>query len=126
MADYRTTNEIIDIVYGLLSSITVSKFKHTKPTHSTDTEYVVINSLPIPANVMQKCLFNVNYHVRDIIDGAPDLTKLKNGETAVLNILQRVSTTYYLIDFESQETIRDADLGEHFSNLRFSFKYVNS
>ena len=131
MSDYKTTDYIIGIVYSLLGSITVPKYLKTKPTKSTADEYVVINSLPINANVMQKCYVNVNYHVKDIDGGTsigltPDDTKLAAGTALALAALKKVTTTAYLIDFESQETIREEQLGEHYSNLRFSFKNINN
>lgn len=131
MATYQTTDYIIDIVYSLLGSITKPKYRKTKPTKSTATEYVVINSLPINANTLQKCYVNVNYHVKDKDEGTsigfvPDDAKLQAGSALILAALKEVSTTNYLIDFESQETIREEQLGEHYSNLRFSFKYINN
>jgi hypothetical protein len=131
MADYKTTEYIIDVVYSLLGSITVPKYRKTKPTESVAAEYVVINSLPINANVMQKCYVNVNYHVKDI-DGGPSVgfipndTKLKAGSALVLAALKEVTATNHMIDFESQETIREAQFNEHYSNLRFSFKNINN
>jgi hypothetical protein len=131
MATYKTTDYIIGIVYLLLGSITKPKYLKSKPTKSTAAEYVVINSLPINANVMQKCYVNVNYHVKDIDQGpgvgfVADITKLEAGSALVLAALKEVSTTDYLIDFEGQETIREEQLGEHYSNLRFSFKNINN
>ena len=126
MSDYKTTDYIIGIVYLLLGSITKPKYLKTKPTSAKDAEYIVINSLPINADVMQKCYVNVNYHVKDIITGTPDSVKIEAGSQVVLTVLKQVTTTSYLIDFESQETIREEGLGEHYSNLRFSFKNINN
>jgi hypothetical protein len=126
MSDYKTTDYIIGIVYLLLGSITKPKYLKTKPTSANDAEYIVINSLPINADVMQKCYVNVNYHVKDIITGTPDSVKIEAGSQVVLTVLKQVTTTSYLIDFESQETIREEGLGEHYSNLRFSFKNINN
>ncbi len=131
MADYKTTEYIIDVVYSLLGSITVPKYRKTKPTESAAAEYVIINSLPINANVMQKCYVNVNYHVKDI-DGGPNIgfipndTKLKAGSALILAALKKVTETNHLIDFEGQETIREEQLNEHYSNMRFSFKNINN
>jgi hypothetical protein len=127
MADYITTDHVIKVVYGLLGSITVPKYLKTSPEDISASvkEYVVINALPINANVMQKCYVNVNYHVKDVGPGRPDHTKLEAGSTEVLAILKEVTATTYLIDFESQETIRESSRGEHYSNMRFSFKYIN-
>ena len=131
MSTYQTTDYIIDIVYSLLGSITKPKYRKTKPTKSTATEYVVINALPINAQTLQRCYVNVNYHVKDIDGGTstgfiPDEAKLKAGSALVLTALTKVSTTTYFIDFESQETIREEGLNEHYSNLRFSFKFINN
>jgi hypothetical protein len=128
MADYKTSDFAIGIVYLLLGSITKPRYQKTTPANMSSTikEYIVINALPINADVMQKCYVNVNYHVKDITEGTPDLAKIEAGSNAVLNILQKVTTTAYLIDFEGQETIREEDRGEHYSNLRFSFKNINN
>lgn len=131
MADYKTTDYVIDVVYSLLGSITIPKYRKTKPTKSTASEYVVINSLPINANVMQKCYVNVNYHVKDI-DGGPTVgfvpndTRLSAGTALVLAALKEVTGTNYLVDFESQEMIPESQFNEHYSNLRFSFKNINN
>lgn len=128
MAEYKTTDFIIGIVRGLLGSLTVPKYLITSPADlsSTVKEYIVINALPVNADVMQKCYVNVNYHVKDIGTGKPDSAKIQVGSNLVLSILKRVTATIFLIDFESQETIPEEGRGEHYSNLRFSFKYVNN
>lgn len=125
MADYKTSDYVINLVFLLLASINKPKYMKTSPVSLTAKEYIVINSLPINADVMQKCYVNVNYHVKDIGEGMPDLAKIETGSLAVLAILKKVTSTTYLIDFESQETIREIDRGEHYSNLRFSFKQIN-
>jgi hypothetical protein len=126
MSDFKTTDYIVGIVRGLLSSITTKKYLFTKPTDTVLSEYIVINALPINADVMQKCYVNVNYHVKDLAQGTPDVTKITSGTTQVMAILKKVSSTSFLIDFESHELMREDALGEHFSNMRFSFKFINS
>ncbi len=126
MATFKTTDYVIGVVRGLLGSITVPKYLQTKPTAVIAAEYVVINALPINADVMQKCYVNVNYHVKDIAAGVKDTTKIEAGSAAILAILKEVAATSYMIDFESQETIREEALGEHYSSLRFSFRYINN
>jgi len=131
MADYKTPEYIVGIVYGLLSSISKPKYHFTKPTEKKDAEYIVINAFGGDANVMQKFFVNVNYHVKDINGGPgvgliPDTVKLEAGSNAVKAILKKVSTSAYLIDFDKPEIIREEQLGEHYSNLRFSFKNINN
>lgn len=129
MANYKLTPEIASIVYGLLSSITKPKYLFTRPPLCTDAEYVVVNSLPMDADQMQRCYVNVNYYCKDIDGGTgiglvPDITKLDTGSKLILAILKKVSTTSYLIDFESSELIKLEK--EHLIGLRFSFKYINN
>lgn len=128
MSNFITSDQVVTTVYGLLATITKPKYMVTKPTNPSPipTEYVVINALPVNADVMQKAYVNVNYHVKDIAAGIPDLSKIMAGSTLVLNILKSVTASTYMIDFESQETIREDVLGEHYSNLRFSFKFINN
>jgi len=127
MATYKTTDEIIKIVEGLLGSISKPKYLKTAPQDLSPliSEYVVINSLPVNNNVMQKCYVNVNYHVKDIGPGKYDYTKLASASQTILSALEGVTASSYLIDFESQETIGEAERGEHYTNMRFSFKYIN-
>lgn len=129
MANFVTTDYVIGVVYGLLASLTVKKYRIEKPPlkpgQIPETEYIVINSLPIPADVMQKVFVNVNYHVADLSNGSPDTEKLMAGSIKVLNLLQKVTGDNYMIDFEHQETHREQSLGESFSNLRFSYKHIN-
>ena len=126
MATFKTTDYVIGIVRGLMGAITVPKYLQTKPTAAVAAEYIVINALPINADVMQKCYVNVNYHVKDIAPGVKDTTKIEAGSQAVMAILKEVTSTTYLIDFEGQETFREEALGEHYSNMRFSFKNINT
>lgn len=127
MATYKTTDEIIKIVEGLLGSISKPKYLKESPQDLSPLvrEYVVINSLPINADVMQKCYVNVNYHVKDIGPGRYDYTTLASASQMIITALDHYTASSYMIDFESQETIGEAERGEHYSNLRFSFKYIN-
>ena len=121
---FKTTDTIIQTIIGLLTSITVPKYPFSRPADSTSAEYIVVNCLPVTSDVLQKCYFNVNYHVRDIEAGKPDIAKMSTVSSAVMAILQKVSTTTYLIDFETQEIIRQESMNEHYTNLRFSFKTI--
>lgn len=122
----KLTNYAVDQVYLLLNSVSKPKYKDTKPTAVNDAEYIVINSLPINSGVFQKCHVNVNCHVKDIAPGVPDRDKLDSLAQSVLTLLVKVSTTSFLIDFEGQELIREQQLLEHYMNLRFSIKIINT
>jgi hypothetical protein len=125
---YKTSEHIITVVYGLLSSINKPKYKGSKPSLKDDAEYIVINTLGVNAMTMQNVRVNVNYHVKDISGAmgyAPDFVKLAAGSLAVLTILEKVTGSDYMIDFEGQEIIPEYGKEEHYSNLKFSFKQIN-
>lgn len=128
MSDYKLTDYVIGVVYGLLSGVSVPKYRHNKPSEAKDPEFVVINSFPIDANVLQKCIVNVNYHVKDIKPGIPNQTKLNAGALTVMNALKSVTATdkSYMIDFETSEQMQEQGQDEHFINMRFSFKNINN
>jgi len=123
---YKTSNQIIDIVMGLLVSITVPKYPKTKPDNLQPDEYIVVNTLGIDADTMQTSHVNVNYHVADITPGTPDNAKIKAGEALVMAILTKVTATDYMIDFEGQYDEREPNQNEHFSNLKFRFLQINT
>lgn len=130
MMEYKSSDYVIDVVYGLLSSITKPKYKKSKPTLAQPAEYIVINTLGIGADTMQICHVNVNYHVKDLNGGTgvgyvPDDTKIEAGTNAVKALLQEVTSATYMIDFDGQETIYEEALNEHYSNIKFSFKQIN-
>lgn len=127
MATYKTTDEIMKIVEGLLGVISKPKYLKESPQDLSPMvrEYVVINSLPINADVMQKCYVNVNYHVKDIGPGKYDYTTLASASQTIITALDGATASSYLIDFDRQETIPEPERGEHYTNVRFSFKYIN-
>ena len=122
----KTSDYAINQIYSILSDATgIAIFKLTKPGKRNDNEFIVINSLPIGAGVLQKCWVNVNYHVADLQPGTPDLTKLEAGTQQFMTVLEDVSETGMHIDFESQEYFREPELNKHYSNIRLSVKLIN-
>lgn len=128
MVTYITSEAIIGLVIGKLSSLTIPKYPRSKPTVVKPAEYVVVNTLGLNANVMQTVRVNVNYHVKDMSTSyglVPDMAKINTGAQAVIALLGKVTESNYLIDFEGEELIPEPDLSEHYSNIKFSFKYIN-
>jgi hypothetical protein len=127
----KTTATAINKVFtNLKAELSVPIFKYTNPTPKKVDEYVIINSLPISADIMQKCTVNVNYHVKDLSAGIPDIEKLETGTDNVLGLLDGIvdrdsEFIDILIDYESQETMRDEALQEHYSNIRFTVRIIN-
>lgn len=124
----KTTDYALQKVYSLIKASEFQKptYKLTKPSKKSHAEYIVLNALPIGPGVLQKCYVNVNYHVKDLSSGMPDLAKLEAGTTTLMTFLEEVTETAILIDFESQEYFREEALGEHYSNIRLSVKILNT
>lgn len=124
----KMTDTAINRIYSLLTGtggLSCPVYKLNKPTANKETEYVVINTLPVNAAVMQLCHVNVNYHVADLKPGMADTETLEDGTESIQALLHQKDTTGILIDFESQEYIREESLKEHFSNIRYLVKLLN-
>lgn len=121
-------NKLSDYAVGrvltLLSSINMTKYRHSRPSSGTPDQYIVVNAFSIGSGIMQKFVLNVNYHKKNLSGGVPDNLKLQSNSQAILDILEEYESADMLIDFETQETIQEND--EHYSNLRFSLKFINT
>lgn len=124
----RTQDAAINTVFGVLTdenNVTCPVYKYTKPTATTPDEFIVLNALPIDANVMQTVIVNVNYYVKDIGDGLPDIEVLECRTADLMDLLTETEGDLYMIDFVSQEYHRQAQINYHYSNIRLSVKLIN-
>ncbi|MCK9592711.1 MAG: hypothetical protein M0Q91_11970 [Methanoregula sp.] len=127
----KTTDYAIDYLYSLLkgkTGIPSALYKHEKPSITAGTEYIVINSLPVNAGVLQTCHANVNYHVQDLAPGITDFAKLKTGTATIMGLVEQVDSTTsgIYIDFESQQFFSEPTLSETYSNIRLKIKILNT
>jgi len=123
----KTTEYAVGYVHGILTglnAVDVPVYAWAKPTQSKETEYIVINSLPISAGVLQRTRVNVNYYTQDIFEGVPNMAKLQPMTAALMELLEEISETGIMIDFETQEYIREK-AGMHYSNIRLFIKIIN-
>jgi hypothetical protein len=127
----KTTGYILQEVYKILTGdggVECPVYKLKKPSNTTPTEYVVINTLPIDSGVLQKCIINVNYHVQDEGPGQPDMVTLETGTDTLMSLLEYLYIPGMRIDFESQEYIPEEsdDIDETYSNIRLKVKLLNT
>ena len=125
----RTTDYALSYIFGIISGDTaldIPIYKLRKPDNVKLDEYIVINTLPILAGVMQKVIVNVNFHCKDIAPGIPDMERLSEATADLMELLEIISTTGILTDFESHNFFSEPQLEEHFSNIRLSVKIVNT
>ena len=122
----KLTDYAIQQVVTLLTSVSIQKYKHTRPESPVPEQFIVINAFSVGSGPLQKFVLNVNCHARNLSGGVIDTLKLNDMSQSVLNLIEDYNSTTMLIDFESQEIIQEASLNEHYSNLKFSLKIINS
>ena len=115
-------------VYLLLDSIDMKKYLFKRDTKDTsnDEAFIIINALPMNADVMQRCYVNVNYHCKNIVSGVPDAELMATAFTTIQSLLDGYSDTTCLIDLDRHEIFVEDSLNYSFYNLRFSFKFINN
>ena len=116
-------------VYLLLDSVDLPKYlfkRDTKDTNTTTEQYIVINALPMNADVMQQCYVNVNLHCKNVANGVPDAETMDSYFGTITNLLHGYSDSTCMIDLDKHEIFVEDGLNESFYNFRFSFKYINN
>jgi hypothetical protein len=126
----KTQDTAINYIYQLMTGSEASHdvdnvFKWAKPTKEKLSEYIVINALPVTAGVMQFVRVNVNFFAADLYAGVPDTERLEAVTADLMTDLEQIDDTGIYVDFESQEYIREASTGFHFSNIRLNVKMIN-
>lgn len=124
MSQNKLSDYVVGRVLTLLSSINLTKYRHSITSSGAPDQYVVVNAFSTGSGIMQKFVLNVNYHKKNLSGGVPDNLKLQSNSQAILDILEEYESADMLIEFETQEIIREND--EHYSNLRFSLKMINN
>ncbi len=134
----KTTLDSIDILYAILfasalkDEITGKIYKLNRQLGS-NKEDVVINSLPITGNQLQRSTLNVNIYVPDMsikIDGQtqrqPNYVRLKTlAALAVLALADHYNDTYNLW-ISNQAVLSEDATKQHYVNFRIEFKNVNT
>lgn len=124
----KTQDTAINYIYAVLTDatgVTCPVYRYTKPTRLTPDEFVVLNALPISEGVMQQLFVNVNYYVKDLSDGIPDIETLECRTATLMSLLTEIHVKSYHIDFETQEYHRQSNINYHFSNVRLNVKLIN-
>jgi len=126
----KTTSVAVNKVYSILKQLgglSCPVYKYTKPTTLTLAEYAVVNSLPITGGVLQICRVNVNFHVKDLADGIPNVARLEIQSTFIMGLIEQVNDNALgiYIDIEDQNIEQSEKPGEHYSNFRLVVKILN-
>lgn len=122
------TEDAIKVVFGMLRSVTTAPvYKYSRPKDATGT-YFVINALPIDSGVLQQCVVNVNAYCNDVAPGIPDITKLTEMSTLTISTIDEKSdeTNKVFLFFQQQNFFEGEEFQNHYSNMRFDAKLLNS
>jgi hypothetical protein len=135
----KTTLDVLTILYQLLlqsslpSEITGKVRKGERPVGSTK-EDIVVNTLPIANDNLQRTVANVNVYVpcievseNDIQTQKPDYARLDELVDMLLPILKdvREKRDYYLDWQQVSQPIKDEHSNSYFINIRIDFYAFN-
>lgn len=134
----RDTFDIETIIYKQLNVLSITNaisgkvYKNSRPLNSNKVD-VVVGSLPINAEQLQRTVVNVNVHAPNLIlsingiqdNTQPDVAKLKTVTALVISALTDKAFTDYYFDVQQQVLFKDETTDEHYSNIRINFLSEN-
>jgi len=134
----RNTFDIETIIYQELNVSAITNvisgkvYKNSRPLNSNKVD-VVVGSLPINAEQLQRTVVNVNVHAPNLklsINGIqdntqPDVATLKTITALVISALTDKAFTDYYFDVQQQVLFKDETSDEHYSNIRINFLSEN-
>lgn len=128
----RDTFDIDSLIYKavnmplITSAISGKVYKRSRPLNPDKVD-IVVGSLPVNNEQLQRTVVNVNIHVPNLklsINGItdntqPDLVKLKTVTALVISALDDKAFTDYYFDVQQQVLFEDG--AEYYSNIRINF-----
>jgi hypothetical protein len=135
----KTVIDLVDDTYSLLDVPEVYSamasgdiFLDSKPDGYTG-ECIVINSLPVTGDQLQKAVVNVNIYAPNLklaINGQPDNSqpnrkRLKAIADVVIPILTDAIINNTVTRVQNVTMIREPELNEHFINIRVETNSIN-
>jgi len=127
--------EAVDVIWKILFTVLTNQisggiFKLTRPMESV-LEDVVVNSLPITVDTIQKCVVNVNCYVPDInvnLGGKSQMmantARLKELAAIVMENLEDNAGEEHYFHLQNQHILK-ADESQHYINLRIEVVFTN-
>lgn len=135
----KDTNQAISVVWKELNkakaslNITGDIYKVTRALNSRK-EDIVINALPMAGDSLQRCFINVNVYVNNLVievngqndPSLPDTARLQVLTSAIISLLEDVSADDHYYFVSGQQTIREEQLNQHYSNIKLEFYFINN
>jgi len=126
----KSSLDVVDLLYVLIKNSALNAeisglvCKYKRPINS-ENEDIVINSLPVNKQDVQRGMLNVNIHVPDLqlpgtpIDRQPDTARLRTLTNMTIELLEEYYGAAYLFEVDDDNVLPDEN--NHFSNIRVSF-----
>ena len=123
-----TTFDAIDKVYNIVKGNGLEVYKLIKPA-GDESEYIVINSLPVSGDILQRCIVNVNIHVKDIqissSTSAPNTSRLKALANQFETLLLKNISNDAHIYLDGQGAEQDEATETNYINFRLMCNLIN-
>jgi hypothetical protein len=134
MLDFDTDDILYTVLTGsteVKSAVSGGIYVGDRPDGS-QLEDITINTLTIPYDRIQSAISNVNIHVPDLrakIKGKEqrkkDRERLRTLSQAVVSALESASVPKALFWVDSQATLSEREIGQHYVNLRIRWNIHN-
>jgi len=132
----RTTAEAETIVYQFIKASALDEavnggvFKWKRPNDSV-LEDIVINSLPVTVNTIQRMTVNVNIYVKDV--AYPGLNFLTQDSGRIdelsklgMDLFENAHGSYWSFWIETQSIFEEPDINQHYVNFRLQFQFYET
>ena len=116
------------------TAVTGGLYKHKRPVNSAKEDVVII-PLTLDADQLQEGIMNVNIHVPNLVLGSgatqdktqPDHARLKQLTTMAVEVLTDIWLDDGQVNFSVLQPLmfEDAEINQHYMNIRLSFGAVN-
>ena len=135
----KTTLQFVDLVWARLNAdvslnnaIDGGIYKQKRPDGSIKKD-VVVNSLAVDNEQLQRGVINVNIHVPNLLvvineqpdNSQPDHVTLNEISQIVIGLLKDYWGTEFHCDIQTQSLIEEPELKENFVNIRVSVFSIN-
>lgn len=123
----KTPTDAVNFVYALVSNLGIDVFKHTSTGKG---ERIVVNTLPLTGDILQRCYVNVNGFVPDIqvsnSTPVPNTKRLEEVEELIVNVFKNHTNSGDIhIYIESVGVERNPSFDEHFINVKLKVNLKN-
>lgn len=110
----KTLKESIDALYSILNVSQVTNvidgniYTYKRPLNRKNQD-IVITQLPLKGRDIQKGVVHINCYVKDLPEDTPDIDKLHEVGSAVVNTLESYGgkTDFFEFEFVNQDIVPD-------------------